>query len=818
MSGNLFIIIILLVITSSSLSTDIPPGDVYGLWTAANSPYIILGDITIPNDSTLTIEPGVLVEFQDHYALNVLGRLLAVGTESDSIVFTVNDTTGFSNPDTALGGWYGIRIVDTPTQNDSTKIVFCKLQYGKAVGAVWHLNAGGAICIINFDKVRISHCLFTNNSAGGLASEVPAGGAIHLAWSDIIIEGSTFSNNRALVGGGMQCHESNPILTSNTFANNHANEGGAISMGGTSSSVFTNNTFRHNFANNGGGMALGGGTLVKFYNDYFIDNSASDRGGGMMCWDPSLITLTNVTFAGNSANWGAGFGIVDGEASLDNCDFTENSAAWLGGALAADFVTLKTTNCTFTQDSSSTGGAIHSWFCDLQASHCTFLENSADGDGGGINSESSTLQIDSSAFSGNTASNGGGLRIRNCNLTIDSCLIFQNEAFIGGGGLQYIADTLDFSSQYLLELTHTRIVENTATLLVGGVKIDQNDSDSSLVNVLIDHCEFIKNHSDHVTALRIWGDIADFTISNSIFKENRASRWAAGATFRSNCSGSVYNCLFISNRAALDGGGASGGGVGVAYYASVDFMNCTFAYNSAGFGAGLYLRDAGIATVTNSIFWGNFPDQISMSKLDTIPCELTINYCDVQDGQDSVKVDSIDTLNWGIGNIDQDPLFMDSGKDDYHLQDSSPCIGSGIDQIEIEGSWYYSPVTDIEGNVRPDPDGSLPDMGAYESPLGPVGLTETQATNIPGKYALFQNYPNPFNPTTTISFDLPKASQVTLEIFNILGEKVTTLLSEKLTAGKYKYNWDASGLTSGMYFYKITADNFSMTRKMLLIQ
>ena len=68
--------------------TSIPAGNVSGTWTLAGSPYQINGEITIPNASTLTIEPGVLVEFQGHYKLNVQGRLLAVATVADTITFS----------------------------------------------------------------------------------------------------------------------------------------------------------------------------------------------------------------------------------------------------------------------------------------------------------------------------------------------------------------------------------------------------------------------------------------------------------------------------------------------------------------------------------------------------------------------------------------------------------------------------------------------------------------------------------------------------------------------------------------------------------
>lgn len=88
----------------------------------------------------------------------------------------------------------------------------------------------------------------------------------------------------------------------------------------------------------------------------------------------------------------------------------------------------------------------------------------------------------------------------------------------------------------------------------------------------------------------------------------------------------------------------------------------------------------------------------------------------------------------------------------------------------------------------------------------------------PQNFALSQNYPNPFNPSTTIEFDLPKTSEVSLKVFNILGEEVATLVSDRLSAGSYFYEWDASGLASGIYLYRLQASDYVETRKMVLMR
>jgi hypothetical protein len=86
------------------------------------------------------------------------------------------------------------------------------------------------------------------------------------------------------------------------------------------------------------------------------------------------------------------------------------------------------------------------------------------------------------------------------------------------------------------------------------------------------------------------------------------------------------------------------------------------------------------------------------------------------------------------------------------------------------------------------------------------------------EFVLYQNYPNPFNPATTISFALPSAREVSVKIFNLLGQEVATVVNEKFDAGVHKINFDASRLVSGVYFYRIDAGEFSSTKKMILMK
>ncbi len=89
---------------------------------------------------------------------------------------------------------------------------------------------------------------------------------------------------------------------------------------------------------------------------------------------------------------------------------------------------------------------------------------------------------------------------------------------------------------------------------------------------------------------------------------------------------------------------------------------------------------------------------------------------------------------------------------------------------------------------------------------------------VPATYSLDQNYPNPFNPTTVIRYSLPAMSQVRLAVFDMLGRQVSELVNEKKEAGSYEVRFDATGLASGVYFYRIEAGNFVQTRKLLLLR
>jgi hypothetical protein len=157
-----------------------------------------------------------------------------------------------------------------------------------------------------------------------------------------------------------------------------------------------------------------------------------------------------------------------------------------------------------------------------------------------------------------------------------------------------------------------------------------------------------------------------------------------------------------------------------------------------------------------------------------------------------------------LGNKEVDPAFVDTLGDNFALKSASPARDAGIMQ----------PFGFKFGYV-----GSAPDLGAVE--YGEQTATSVEPYLVEGVaevYSLSQNYPNPFNPTTTIQYSVPKAGTVSLHVYNVIGQLVSTLVNQVQSAGTYNVQFDASRLASGVYFYNLTAGSFNSTKKMVIMK
>lgn len=394
------IILFLFCISTINLfaQTSVSGGTVSGNWTLDGSPYLIQGSIMVANGSTLSIDPGVTVNFQGSYKMLVLGRVLAIGTSNDSITFTANNTST---------GWRGIRFNNTAITNDSSKFSFCRFQYGKATGASPDDN-GGAFYFNNFSKAIISHSRISNCAANN------AGGGIYCSLSSPIISNNIILNNIAYYqyyyygGGAIECISSScPVISNNIISNNTSyGYGGAIhSIDGSSPIIFnnkiinniadkvgggiysnhstsniTNNTIYNNIANNGYyGYGGGAGIESDYGNDAIINNLITNNltgfdGGGIFCESGSP-TISNNTITNNSATNGGGIFCGGSNSKITNNTISNNNAA-KGGALFCSNISNPTLyNCIIWGNNASSGAQVFLndelsdppfYYCDIQ--------------------------------------------------------------------------------------------------------------------------------------------------------------------------------------------------------------------------------------------------------------------------------------------------------------------------------------------------------------------------------------------------------------------------------------------------------------------
>jgi len=137
---------------------------------------------------------------------------------------------------------------------------------------------------------------------------------------------------------------------------------------------------------------------------------------------------------------------------------------------------------------------------------------------------------------------------------------------------------------------------------------------------------------------------------------------------------------------------------------------------------------------------------------------------------------------------------------------------------ETEKSWTY--VGGFVDTIRNEVTSSITDPGTYAlfTTTSAEGVEEKPVGTLQYRFELSQNYPNPFNPTTVIRYQVAAACEVRLGVFDLLGREVAVLVSERKAPGSYEATLDVSGLSSGIYFYRMTAGYFTQTRKMAVIK
>jgi hypothetical protein len=281
-----------------------------------------------------------------------------------------------------------------------------------------------------------------------------------------------------------------------------------------------------------------------------------------------------------------------------------------------------------------------------------------------------------------------------------------------------------------------------------------------------------------------------------------------GGIYLSHSNATIIGNIIAKNITQAGIGDAYGGGI-YCEQSTIILINNTITGNKAYYsnpynppyhnyvGSGIFAWQCSLI-ITNSVIWGNVESDID-------DWGYSIYDASYSDLGDSIS---------GQGNIDVNPLFRDTANGDFHIMSTtcgdsldSPCIDAGdpniIDSL-LDCSWGL-------GGLRSD-------MGAYAGgDSAQVGIIDNSFF-LPNEIAQMQNYPNPFNSGTAIRFSIVKSTEVRLAVYDMLGRKVQTLIDEYKQAGIHTANFNATGLSSGVYFYRLQVGEAVETRPMVFLK
>ncbi len=575
-------------------------------------------------------------------------------------------------------------------------------------------------------------------------------------------------------------------------------------------------------------LRLNPGTIFDFEGPYRLDIEGTLLAEGT---EADFITFTTDTIA-NPGRWrGLRFLPGSSESRLTWCCIENGHATGSGNQRYGGGVYCEGSSPTFTccailnNLADLSGGGV---FCQLEAgpvfSCCTLSGNQAFFNGGGVFSLNAfPTFMDNCQIIENSASEcGGGVAGYGM---FENCIIRGNTAGGDGGGACGGGDFMD-----------CLIRDNTAGAAGGGVYGWGTYSECTIrENIAIDG----------------GGMSGDGTFEHCVINSNLAVSNGGGAYCADWVAPYFSRCKIDSNTAVGDGGGVfciewsfpyflncaitensagnNGGGLfcntGQPTTDDPNFIHCTFSGNtvSSGLGGGIYCNDSRLLLDSSIVA---FSTGEGIHFVDSAASSVWYNDFFGNSGGD-IGFDMGWSFNGppGIGvivgtnsngdpcdnrfNIYLDPAFADAPEGDFHLTEGSACIDAA------RPGWTDF---DLDGNVRPDTTSYLPDIGAYEYSSAVTSVVEGENVPPPAEFAVTQNYPNPFNPVTRIEYALPENCRVRLSVYNARGQRVAILVNGEQTAGHKTVTWDASGLASGIYFYRLRAGDFTAGGKMVLLK
>ncbi len=534
-----------------------------------------------------------------------------------------------------------------------------------------------------------------------------------------------------------------------------------------------------------GGMLVTG-SYPRIAGCRFESNVGQD-GGALLVAGFSSVMIESCTFVGNTAVVGGAVAVEgNGNATLTGCTFDNNWAEISpgtpteGGAIFAEGLYVRLTDCDITNSDGDLGGAIYHSHGELTVTRGSMSLNHA-AYGGAIHTHGgSTVNLVDVRLSGNGADiDGGALHLDNSALVdLEGCTFELNDT-PGAGGAVYLAQA---TIQSLIGCTF-----NANTALEGGALYTEGAG--SLPS--IKDCTFESNHVTGIGgAMRLRDTSTD--ISRCAFTSN-VSDYRAGGVSADGGSVSFANCVFTDNSAAELGGGfwAWGG--------SHTIEHSTLVRNSAGAGGGGIAIQRGLAAeslaLSNSILWSNtapLGPQMVLRDTGGSGVSVALAYSDVQGGLTNIFVAPNSIVKPGDGNLAQYPEFASMAADDFRLSSGSPCIDAGDNTavpVDVEFDRHMLPrfVDDPDTPDTGNTDASRPmtDMGAFEFQLAlPGDYDEDGDVDLADHASLTACL---FGPDQTLTPAPPITEQACLDAFDADGDADVDLsdaarFAESLTA------------------------------------
>ncbi len=405
---------------------------------------------------------------------------------------------------------------------------------------------------------------------------------------------------------------------------------------------------------------------------------------------------------------------------------------------------------------------------------------------------------------------GGGLIVVNgSSPIIRDCVIIDNFAFDGGGGVYCSDSAAPIFINCIIQNNETPFENAGSTITSGGGVLLHGSSPT------FDECLIADNISARGGGLS--GGQTDLTIINSQIRSNCAEGWysfepsasgSGGGLYLQNSNLQISGSEIYGNRAMAENRmhyyPGQGGGLS-SVNSTIMIDNCTIVGNYAkttsdnkpGEGGGLYLSGSSV-TISKSIIAFSFDGEAvfddGTDKSGQLS-NLNISCSDFYENFGGDWVGAVSGFENVDGNFSADPLFCNIFSADFHLLPGSPCEAIYNDCQVLIGGEGVGCMTDIES-----------DQLSASRP-----------------FELLQNWPNPFNPTTTISYRLSKRSSVSIEVFNLLGQRVRQLVRETKPVGLHSVVWDGRDdggamVASGIYLYKLISENQIQSKQMILLK